>query len=110
MHLYPIDGAAHNISDDAMAWNERKARFSSVIVGIDDDPENVEAITSWAKSYWEELHPHSTGGGYINFLMGDEGDERVRSTYGGNFDKLASIKKKYDPDNLFHVNQNISPA
>jgi len=110
MHLYPIDGAAHNISDDAMAWNERKARFSSVIVGIDDDPENVEAITSWAKSYWEELHPHSTGGGYINFLMGDEGDERVRATYGGNFDKLASIKKKYDPDNLFHVNQNISPA
>ena len=110
MHLYPIDGAAHNISDDVMAWNERKARFSSVIVGIDDDPENVEAITSWAKSYWEELHPHSTGGGYINFLMGDEGDERVRATYGGNFDKLASIKKKYDPDNLFHVNQNISPA
>ena len=110
MHLYPIDGAAHKISDDAMAWNERKARFSSVIVGIDDDPENVEAITSWAKSYWEELHPHSTGGGYINFLMGDEGDERVRATYGGNFDKLASIKKKYDPDNLFHVNQNISPA
>ena len=110
MHLYPIDGAAHKISDDAMAWNERKARFSSVIVGIDDDPENVEAITSWAKSYWEELHPHSTGGGYINFLMGDEGDERVRATYGGNFDKLASIKKKYDPDNLFQVNQNISPA
>ena len=109
MHLYPIDGAAHNISDDAMAWNERKARFSSVIVGIDDDPGNVEEITTWAKSYWEELHPHSTGGGYINFLMGDEGDERVRATYGGNFDKLASIKKKYDPDNLFHLNQNISP-
>ena len=108
--LYPIDGAAHRISEDETAWNERKARWSSVIVGVDDDPEKVGEITSWAKDYWEELHPYSTGGAYINFLMGDEGEGRVRATYGGNFDRLASIKQKYDPDNLFRVNHNISPA
>ncbi len=110
MHLYPIDGAAHRISEDETAWNERKARWSSVIVGVDDDPEKVGEITSWAKDYWEELHPYSTGGAYINFLMGDEGEGRVRATYGGNFDRLASIKQKYDPDNLFRVNHNISPS
>ena len=110
MHLYPIDGAAHRISEDETAWNERKARWSSVIVGVDDDPEKVGEITSWARDYWEELHPYSTGGAYINFLMGDEGEGRVRATYGGNFDRLASIKQKYDPDNLFRVNHNISPS
>ena len=60
--------------------------------------------------YWEALHPHSTGGAYVNMMM-EEGDERIRATYGGNYDRLAAGRSgKYDPQNLFHVNQNIAPA
>lgn len=57
-------------------------------------------------SYWETLHPYSTGGSYVNMMM-EEGDDRVRATYGANYDRLAQIKAEYDPGNLFHVNQNI---
>jgi predicted ATPase len=56
-----------------------------------------------------ELHPTSAGGAYVNFLM-DEGQDRVRASYRGNFDRLAQVKRRYDPDNLFHINQNIQPA
>ena len=66
-------------------------------------------ISQWAKDYWEELHPTSAGGAYVNFLM-DEGQDRVRASYRGNYDRLAQVKQRYDPDNTFHVNQNIRPA
>jgi FAD/FMN-containing dehydrogenase len=80
-----------------------------VIVGVDPDPANAGLISDWAKRYWEELHPTSAGGAYINFIM-DEGPERVRSSYLGNYDRLAELKALYDPQNVFHVNQNIQPA
>jgi FAD/FMN-containing dehydrogenase len=66
-------------------------------------------ITDWAKAYWQELHPTSAGGAYVNFMM-DEGDDRVRAAYRGNYDRLAQVKERYDPDNVFHINQNIKPA
>lgn len=78
-----------------------------VIVVVDPDPANKEKITSWTKRYWEALHPYSAGGAYVNFMM-DEGEERVEATYGGNYERLVKIKDKYDPNNLFRVNQNIS--
>ncbi len=59
--------------------------------------------------YWEELHPTSAGGAYINFMM-DEGQDRIKASYRGNYDRLAQVKDRYDPDNIFHVNQNIQPA
>jgi FAD/FMN-containing dehydrogenase len=80
-----------------------------VICGIDPDAANNEIITKWARDYWEELHPYSAGGAYVNFMM-EEGEARVKATYGENFDKLAAIKAKYDPHNLFKVNQNIKPS
>ena len=80
-----------------------------VIVGVDPEPANAAAITDWAKGYWEALHPHSAGGAYVNFLMHDEGPERVKATYRGNYDRLVEVKRRYDPDNLFRVNQNIAP-
>ena len=61
------------------------------------------------KDYWEELHPTSAGGAYVNFLM-DEGQDRVTASYRGNYDRLAQVKRRYDPTNAFHVNQNIPPA
>jgi len=109
MHLYPIDGKARSIRNGATPWSYRDANWAGVIVGVDPSPANKERITDWAKDYWTAVHPHSAGGAYINFMM-DEGTDRVRATYGKSYDRLAKIKKRYDPANLFRVNQNIAPA
>src|SRR5437763_12114834 len=109
MHMYPIDGAAHRAEGGDTPWAYRNARWAQVMGGVDPDPANADALRQWAVDYWGALHPYSAGGAYVNFLM-EEGQERVRATYGENYDRLAQIKAKYDPDNLFHVNQNIQPA
>jgi len=110
MHMYPINGAAARVGKNDTAWNYRDATWAQVIVGVDPDPANKEKIVSWTKSYYDAVHPFSAGGAYVNFLMGDEGEERVKKTYGGNYERLAVIKKKYDPNNFFRVNQNIKPS
>jgi FAD binding domain/Berberine and berberine like len=109
MHLYPIDGAAHQVDAQATALAYRESRYGQVIVGVDPDPANAEAISAWAKAYHDALHPHSAGGGYVNMMMHDEGEERVRASYGDNYDRLVEVKRRYDPGNLFRVNQNIAP-
>jgi len=109
MHLYPINGAVHRQAPDAMAWNRRDANWSMVIAGVAADPADCDRITTWARDYWEALHPHSAGAAYVNFMM-EEGDDRVKATYGRNHERLREIKAKYDPANVFHVNQNIAPA
>ena len=109
MHLYPIDGAAHDVGAADTAWSYRDANWASVFAGVDPDPANVGAIRDWSVDYCEALHPHSAGGAYVNMMM-DEGQERVRASYRDNYDRLARIKAEYDPDNLFRVNQNIEPA
>jgi FAD/FMN-containing dehydrogenase len=81
-----------------------------VIVGVDPDPGRAGELRDWTVDYWDALHPYSMGGGYVNFLGLGEGDERVRATYGPHYDRLAEIKARYDPTNLFRVNQNIRPA
>ncbi len=91
------------------AFNYREAKWSMVIAGIDPDPANKDLITKWAKMYWEALHPYSAAGAYVNFMM-EEGESRLEATYRDNYKRLAQIKKKYDPANLFRVNQNIKPA
>jgi Berberine and berberine like len=78
-----------------------------VIVGVDPEPTNMESVSKWAKEYWSALHPYSAGGAYINFMM-EEGKDRIRATYGKNYDRLARIKKRYDSANFFRVNQNIT--
>jgi FAD/FMN-containing dehydrogenase len=109
MHLYPIDGAAHRIGPRDTAFSYRDANWAEVIVGVDPDPARRDAITSWCKSYFDALHPYSSGGAYVNFMM-EEGQERVRASFRDNFERLTRIKKKYDPTNFFRVNQNIPPA
>ena len=109
MHLYPINGAAARVPKDATAWAYRDAIWAEVIVGVDPDPANKDKITDWAKAYWNALHKYSMGGAYINFMM-EEGEDRIKATYGDNYDKLVAIKNKYDPGNLFCVNQNIKPT
>lgn len=108
MHLYPINGAVHDVRSGDTAWSCRDATWSMVIVGVDPDSANREKITNWTRDYWAALHPYSAEGAYVNFMM-EEGQDRVRATYRKNYDRLVTIKTKYDPANLFRVNQNIEP-
>jgi FAD/FMN-containing dehydrogenase len=109
MHLYPIDGAPHDVAAGDTAWSYREAKWGSVIVGVDADPANAGILRDWCVDYFEALHPYSAGGAYVNMMM-DEGQERVRASYRDNYDRLARVKAQYDPGNLFRVNQNIQPA
>ncbi|MGB5498765.1 MAG: FAD-binding oxidoreductase [Maribacter sp.] len=109
MHLYPISGAASRVGNEDTPWAYRDAKYAGVIVGVSPDPKDADKITDWCKAYWEALHPHSSGGAYSNFMM-DEGQDRVKASYKNNYDRLTKIKKKYDSNNLFRVNQNIKPA
>ena len=110
MHLYPIDGAVHRIGKDETAWSARDSTWSMVIAGIDPDPRRSEALRRWGRAYWEAVHPFNPGGGYVNFMMADEGEARVKASYGDNFERLVALKQKFDPANLFRVNQNIRPS
>lgn len=109
MHMYPINGAAHRVGNTDTAFSYRDALFAAVMVGVDPDPKNNQKITAWTKEYFDALHPYSSGGAYVNFMM-DEGQERVKASFRDNYDRLAAIKKQYDPTNFFRVNQNIPPA
>ena len=109
MHLYPINGAASRVGKNDTAWSYRDATWGQVIVGIDPDPASAAKLRDWTVAYWEALHPYSAGGAYVNMMM-DEGQERVQASYRDNYARLAEVKRRYDPTNFFHVNQNIRPA
>jgi len=109
-HIYPIDGAVHRVASDATAWGNRDAKYSMVIAAIGDNPAGAGALKRWGREYWQAVHAFNPGGGaYANFMMDDEGDARVEATYGANYKKLQQVKAKYDPANLFRLNQNIRP-
>jgi hypothetical protein len=108
-HIYPVDGAARDVAADDTAYAHREALFSQVIIAVDPDPAGAGAIRDWAIGYSDALRPHSVGAAYVNFMM-DEGQARVKATYGPNYERLTRVKAEYDPDNAFRVNQNIEPA
>ena len=105
MHLYPIDGAVHRVAGAATPFAFRRARYAQVIVGVDPDPGRLDALRTWTREYHDALHPFSAGGGYVNMLMDDEGEDRVEAAYGDNFPRLVETKRRYDPENLWHVQQ-----
>lgn len=109
MHLYPINGAVHEKKPQDTAFNYRSSKFAEVIVGVDPDPANKDKIVTWARNYWDAVHPHAAPGAYVNFMM-EEGSGRIEATYGENYARLQQVKARYDPHNLFRVNQNIQPA
>ncbi|MCE3551676.1 FAD-binding oxidoreductase [Pseudonocardia sp. RS11V-5] len=109
MHLYPIDGAVARVGAEETAFAYRGGGWNGVIVGVDPDPANAELITNWTKEYYDALHPLTEGAAYVNFMM-DEGADRVRASYRENFPRLQEVKRRYDPGNLFRVNQNIPPS
>ena len=110
MHLHPINGAAQRVGADETAFGHRDKNFSPVVVGIWSDPADNEANIEWVKDYYAAIHAHSgSDGGYVNFMSSDD-DHRAPANYGANYQRLAGVKATYDPDNLFHINQNIVPA
>jgi FAD/FMN-containing dehydrogenase len=108
VHIYPINGACHRVAPDATAFAYRDANFATVIAGMWPDPTQNEANISWVRDYYDATAPLSEEGGYINF-MADDDQDRIKANYRGNYERLVAIKRKYDPDNLFHLNQNIRP-
>lgn len=106
MHLYPINGAARRVEKPIRHGAIAIPRWAQVIVGVDPDPANKDRIVNWTRDYWTDLCPYSAAGAYVNFMM-DEGEDRVRATYRENYDRLSTIKAKYDLDNFFRMNQNI---
>jgi FAD/FMN-containing dehydrogenase len=107
-HIYSINGACHRVASDETAFAYRDATFATVIVGIWPDPADNEDNIKWVRDYYDATAPLSEEGGYVNFMSGDD-QERIKANYKGNYDRLVDVKRKYDPDNLFHLNQNIKP-
>jgi FAD/FMN-containing dehydrogenase len=108
VHIYPINGACHRVPGDATAFAHRDATFATVIAGMWPDPAQNEANIAWVRAYYDATAPHSETGGYVNFMSGDD-QGRVPANYGANYERLRDVKRTYDPDNLFHMNQNIKP-
>jgi FAD/FMN-containing dehydrogenase len=108
VHIYPINGAVHRVAPDATAFAYRDANFATVIAGMWPDPSQNDANTAWVRGYYDATAPLSEEGGYVNFMAGDD-QGRIKANYKGNYERLVDIKRKYDPDNLFHLNQNIKP-
>lgn len=108
VHIYPIDGACHRVSPQATAFSYRDANFATVIAGMWPDPADNESNISWVRDYYAATAPHSQEGGYINFMDADDQD-RIKANYRENYERLVEVKRQYDPDNLFHLNQNIRP-
>ncbi|HUF58742.1 MAG TPA: FAD-binding oxidoreductase [Actinomycetota bacterium] len=108
VHIYPINGACHRVAPDATAFAYRDATFATVIAGMWPDPSDNDVNTAWVRDYYEATAPLSEAGGYVNFMAGDD-QSRIRDNYKGNYGRLVEVKRTYDPENLFHVNQNIAP-
>jgi FAD/FMN-containing dehydrogenase len=104
-----VGGAIAKVPATATAYVNRSAAYDSFPVSIWTEPAADQANISWAREMYAALRPFAMDGVYVNNL-GDEGDDRVKAAYGENYTRLVALKRKYDPDNLFRLNQNIRPA
>ena len=107
--LQQVGGAIARLAPSETAYAQRDAAYDCFPISIWEDSAEDEANIRWAREFWAEMRPFSTGGVYVNNL-GDEGDDRIKSAYGGNYERLVALKTKYDPTNLFRLNQNIRPT
>ncbi len=103
-----LGGAANHVPSSATAYTHRDAKFVLNVHGRWSDQTDDERGVSWARAFFEASKPFASSGSYVNFMTEEEGD-RVRAAYGANFDRLRKIKRRYDPENVFHLNQNIRP-
>jgi len=108
IHIHQLGGAMNRVAADATAFGQRDSGFVVNIIGMWSAPGDNEKHIDWVRELFAALQPYAHGA-YINFL-GDEGQERIRSAYGPNYERLVALKNKYDPTNLFRLNQNIRPG
>jgi FAD/FMN-containing dehydrogenase len=110
VHIHHIEGAISRVSADATAFGHRDAPFILNILGMWMDAAETRRHVAWARESFQAVQPYSTGRPYLNFL-GDEGEARIRAAYGDRkYARLVELKNKYDPNNLFRLNQNIRPS
>jgi FAD/FMN-containing dehydrogenase len=109
VHIYPTDGAVQRVGQQETAYSHRDAKFVHLIAAASPDPAEMPLATAWVQKYWHALHPYASGGSYVNFLM-DENQSQVQTAYRENYGRLVRLKNKYDPTNLFRINQNIKPT
>jgi FAD/FMN-containing dehydrogenase len=106
-----MGGAVSRIGEDEMAVGHRDAPYNAIIVGLWSDPAEDERAITWVRQVWESLRPYSSGGAYVNYMMGSEEEDRVPAAYGPEkYERLVGLKNQYDPTNLFRLNQNIRPT
>jgi FAD/FMN-containing dehydrogenase len=108
--VFPVDGAMNELPEDHSAVGNRDARAVLNVAGAWDGPAGDEANIEWARSAWRDLRQFSTGGTYVNFLTEEEGEDRTRAAYRGNYARLAQLKAAWDPGNVFRANKNIAAA
>ncbi len=102
-----MHGAMQRVPADATAFAHRDARYNFLLLGHWDSPARNESCLRWVREFWDAMRPSLDAGVYVNYMSEGEGEERVRSAYGANYDRLVKLKNKYDPTNLFRINQNI---
>ena len=106
-----MGGAVSRIREDDTAVSHRDARYNAAIIGMWAEPAEDERTIGWVRRLWESLRPFTSGGVYVNYQMADEGEDRLRGAYGPEkYERLVALKDKYDPTNLFRLNQNIRPT
>jgi FAD/FMN-containing dehydrogenase len=110
MILFQIDGALNRLEDEHSPVGNRDARYVLNIGGAWEQAADDEANIAWARGAWNDLKAFSTGGTYINFLTQDEGPERIEAALGRNLSRLAEVKSRWDPENVFRTNRNIKPV
>ena len=107
--LQQVGGAIARVPSADTAYVNRDAAYDCFPISIWQNPAEDAANIEWARDFWTAMRPFSTGGVYVNNL-GEEGEDRVRAAYGDNYHRLAALKRKYDPNNIFRLNQNVRPA
>ncbi len=108
--LFHLGGAIAEPAEDVSAARGRDAALALNINAAWSEGGPSHPDIAWCRDYFEAMAPHATGGVYVNFLHNDEGEARIRAAYGSGYERLAEVKAKYDPDNVFRSNQNIMPA
>ena len=109
--IWHYGGAMTRIEEDKTAFRGRKNNFLFSVDGVWSDPEETPKVVAYSRNFLASLDAYSHGGSYLNFAgLGEEGEALVKAAYGPNYERLVALKNKYDPTNLFHLNQNIKPT
>jgi FAD/FMN-containing dehydrogenase len=108
--VFPVGGALNRLQEDHSAVGNRDAKYVLNVAGSWEKPEDNGKNIEWARAAWRDMRRFSTGGTYVNFLNEEEGTDRIRDAYRGGYERLASLKARFDPANLFRVNKNVAPG